>query len=212
MISHKELMDLYNKLFDEAVKEGINEFLRQDFDNKDEKYKTDILWEIDALIGGVGGYCLPSSSSNNPYPAGIERELYRPLQYAKEEIDLGYGRVNARYIIDMCGMHLEAACRLLVMNSVLDEFRFSNCTLGKAVHRIEKKKLLDGNVIQALYDFVQIYNRSKHEVNQDETETRERLFSTDDAIVVYFATRILGVSILQKLGREESFKVYDIYD
>lgn len=210
MISHKELMNLYNKLFDEAVKEGINEFLRQDFDNKDEKYKTDMLWEIDALIGGVGGYCLPSSSSNNPYPAGIERELYRPLQYAKEEIDLGYGRVNARYIIDMCGMHLEAACRLLVMNSVLDEFRFSNCTLGKAVHRIEKKKLLDGNVIQALYDFVQIYNRSKHEVNQD--ETRERLFSTDDAIVAYFATRILGVSILQKLGREESFKVYDIYD
>ena len=210
MISHKELMDLYNKLFDEAVKEGINEFLRQDFDNKDEKYKTDMLWEIDALIGGVGGYCLPSSSSNNPYPAGMERELYRPLQYTKEEIDLGYGRVNARYIIDMCGMHLEAACRLLVMNSVLDEFRFSNCTLGKAVHRIEKKKLLDGNVIQALYDFVQIYNRSKHEVNQD--ETRERLFSTDDAIVVYFATRILGVSILQKLRREESFKVYDIYD
>ena len=210
MISHKELMNLYNKLFDEAVKEGINEFLRQDFDNKDEKYKTDMLWEIDALIGGVGGYCLPSSSSNNPYPAGIERELYRPLQYAKEEIDLGYGRVNARYIIDMCGMHLEAASRLLVMNSMLDEFRFSNCTLGKAVHRIEKKKLLDGNVIQALYDFVQIYNRSKHEVNQD--ETRERLFSTDDAIVAYFATRILGVSILQKLGREESFKVYDIYD
>lgn len=210
MISHKELMDLYNKLFDEAVKEGINEFLRQDFDNKDEKYKTDMLWEIDVLIGGVGGYCLPSSSSKNPYPVWIERELYRPLQYAKEEIDLGYGRVNARYIIDMCGMHLEAACRLLVMNSVLDEFRFSNCTLGKAVHRIEKKKLLDGNVIQALYDFVQIYNRSKHEVNQD--ETRERLFSTDDAIVAYFATRILGVSILQKLGREESFKVYDIYD
>ena len=210
MISHKELMDLYNKLFDEAVKEGINEFLRQDFDNKDEKYKTDMLWEIDALIGGVGGYCLPSSSSKNPYPAWIERELYRPLKYAKEEIDLGYGRVNARYIIDMCGMHLEAACRLLVMNSVLDEFRFSNCTLGKAVHRIEKKKLLDGNVIQALYDFVQIYNRSKHEVNQD--ETRERLFSTDDALVAYFATRILGVSILQKLGREESFKVYDIYD
>lgn len=210
MISHKELINLYNKLFDEAVKEGISEFLRQDFDNKDQKYKTDMLWKIDVLIGGVGGYCLTSSSLINPYPAGIERELYRPLQYAKEDIDLGYGRVNARYIIDMCGMHLEAACRLLVMNSVLDEFRFSNCTLGKAVHRIEKKKLLDGNVIQALYDFVQIYNRSKHEVNQD--ETRERLFSTDDAIVAYFATRILGVSILQKLGREESFKVYDIYD
>ena len=67
MISHKELMDLYNKLFDEAVKEGINEFLRQDFDNKDEKYKTDMLWEIDVLIGGVGGYCLPSSSSKNPF-------------------------------------------------------------------------------------------------------------------------------------------------
>lgn len=156
----------------------------------------------------MGGYCLPSSSSRNPYPAGIERELYRPLQYAKEEIDFGHSRVNARYIIDMCGMHLEAACRLLLMNSILDEFRFSNCTLGKAVHRIDKKKMLDDNIIQALYDFIQIYNRSKHEVNQD--ETRERLFSTDDAIVVYFATRILGVNILQKLGRVESYKVYDI--
>ena len=109
---------------------------------------------------------------------------------------------------DQSGMHLEAACRLLLMNSILDEFRFSNCTLGKAVHRIDKKKMLDDNIIQALYDFVQIYNRSKHEVNQD--ETRERLFSTDDAIVVYFATRILGVNILQKLGRVESYKVYDI--
>ena len=208
MISHKELINLYDKLFDKDVKEGISEFLRQDFDNKDRKYKTDMLWKIDALIGGVGGYCLPSSSSRNPYPAGIERELYRPLQYAKEEIDFGYSRVNARYIIDMCGMHLEAACRLLLMNSILDEFRFSNCTLGKAVHRIDKKKMLDDNIIQALYDFVQIYNGSKHEVNQD--ETGERLFSTDDAIVVYFATRILGVNILQKLGRVESYKVYDI--
>ena len=208
MISHKELINLYDKLFDKDVKEGISEFLRQDFDNKDRKYKTDMLWKIDALIGGVGGYCLPSSSLRNPYPAGIERELYRPLQYAKEEIDFGYSRVNARYIIDMCGMHLEAACRLLLMNSILDEFRFSNCTLGKAVHRIDKKKMLDDNIIQALYDFIQIYNRSKHEVNQD--ETRERLFSTDDAIVVYFATRILGANILQKLGRVESYKVYDI--
>lgn len=208
MISHKELINLYDKLFDKDVKEGISEFLRQDFDNKDRKYKTDMLWKIDALIGGVGGYCLPSSSSRNPYPAGIERELYRPLQYAKEEIDFGHSRVNARYIIDMCGMHLEAACRLLLMNSILDEFRFSNCTLGKAVHRIDKKKMLDDNIIQALYDFIQIYNRSKHEVNQD--EIRERLFSTDDAIVVYFATRILGVNILQKLGRVESYKVYDI--
>lgn len=208
MISHKELINLYDKLFDKDVKEGISEFLRQDFDNKDRKYKTDMLWKIDALIGGVGGYCLPSSSLRNPYPAGIERELYRPLQYAKEEIDFGHSRVNARYIIDMCGMHLEAACRLLLMNSILDEFRFSNCTLGKAVHRIDKKKMLDDNIIQALYDFIQIYNRSKHEVNQD--ETRERLFSTDDAIVVYFATRILGVNILQKLGRVESYKVYDI--
>ena len=208
MISHKELINLYDKLFDKDVKEGISEFLRQDFDNKDRKYKTDMLWKIDALIGGVGGYCLPSSSSRNPYPAGIERELYRPLQYAKEEIDFGYSRLNARYIIDMCGMHLEAACRLLLMNSILDEFRFSNCTLGKAVHRIDKKKMLDDNIIQALYDFIQIYNRSKHEVNQD--ETRERLFSTDVEIVVYFATRILGVNILQKLGRVESYKVYDI--
>lgn len=43
MISHKELINLYDKLFDKDVKEGISEFLRQDFDNKDRKYKTDML-------------------------------------------------------------------------------------------------------------------------------------------------------------------------
>lgn len=208
MISHKELINLYNKLLDKDVKEGINKFLRQDFDNKNQRYETDMLWKTDALIGGVGGYCLPSNSLKNPYPKGIERELYRPLQYAKEEIDIRYGRINARYIIDMCGMHLEAASRLLLKGSILEELRFSNCTLGKAVHRIAQKKILDNYVIEALYDFVQIYNRSKHEVNQD--ENRERLFSTDDAIVVYFATRILGLVILRKIGREESFKVYNI--
>ena len=31
MISHKELINLYDKLFDKDVKEGISEFLRQDF-------------------------------------------------------------------------------------------------------------------------------------------------------------------------------------
>ena len=40
MISHKELMNLYNKLFDEAVKEGISELLRQGFDNWEERFKV----------------------------------------------------------------------------------------------------------------------------------------------------------------------------
>lgn len=94
--------------------------------------------------------------------------------------------------------------------NVLGGLRFQNLTLGKAVHKIEKEKIFDDYVIEALYDFVKVYNRSKHEINQD--ETKDRMFNVEDAVVSYFATRILGVIILQKLGIDESFYVYEIYE
>ena len=83
-------------------------------------------------------------------------------------------------------------------------------TLGKAVHRIEQEKVFDETVIEALYDFVKVYNRSKHEINQDETKLR--MFNAEDAIISYFTVRILGIILLQKLGVEESFQRYRIIE
>ncbi len=209
MLSHSELHKIYNALFTEEIKGGISEFFAQDMDNEEYCYKTEILWKTDSIIGGIGGYCMPPNPVKNPFPSGVKRELYRPLQYARSSIDICDVRIFARQVVENSGMHLEAVCRLFLKNTnVLGSLRFRDLTLGKAVHRIEQEKVFDEDAIEALYDFVKVYNRSKHEINQD--ETKDRMFNAEDAIVSYFTTRILGVIILRKLGVNESFNEYDI--
>lgn len=210
MLSHNELQKICSTLFEKGIKSGISDFFAQDMDNQECEYRTEVLWKTDALIGGIGGYCMPANPVNNPFPSGVKRELYRPLQYARSSIDICDVRIFARNVVENSGMHLEAVCRLLLKNiNVFGALRFQNLTLGKAVHKIEQEKIFDDYVIEALYDFVKVYNRAKHEINQD--VNKDRLFNAEDAIVSYFATRILGVIILQKLGISESFYVYEIY-
>lgn len=211
MISHVELIKIYNAIFPENVKNGIADFFMQDLEDKKLDYETRMLWETDSLIDGIGGYCMPPDPVKNPFPSGIKRELYRPLQYARSSIDMCDVRIFARQVVENSGMHLEAVCRMFLKNTaILGGIRFQNLTLGKAVHRIEQEKVFDETVIEALYDFVKVYNRSKHEINQDETKVR--MFNAEDAIISYFTVRILGIILLQKLGVEESFQRYRIIE
>lgn len=156
------------------------------------------LWETDAEIGGIGGYQLPKNPIQNPFPGGMERTLYRPLQYAASELerDVAHG---ARYIVQYAGMHLEAVTRQYLMRSQkLGSLRHSQSTLGKAVHQIAKLRTIDEKTIQSLLVFVRLYNMSKHEVNQD--ESRDRLFSAEDALIAYLSARILGFRLLTEIG------------
>lgn len=211
MMSHVELIKIYNTIFPEDVKNGIADFFMQNLEDKKLDYETRMLWETDSLIGGIGGYCMPPNPVKNPFPSGIKRELYRPLQYARSSIDICDVRIFARQVVENSGMHLEAVCRMFLKNTaILGGIRFQNLTLGKAVHRIEQEKVFDETVIEALYDFVKVYNRSKHEINQDETKVR--MFNAEDAIISYFTVRILGIILLQKLGVEESFQRYTIIE
>lgn len=211
MLSHNELKRIYNALFKGDIKNGISDFFEQDMDNMEYEYETKVLWETDALIGGIGGYCMPANPVKNPFPSGVKRELYRPLQYARSSIDICDVRIFARQVVENAGMHLEAVCRLFLKNTnVLGGLKFQNSTLGKAVYKIEQEKVFDDCVTDSLYNFVKVYNRSKHEINQD--ETKDRMFNAEDAVVSYFATRILGVIILQKLCVNESYEMYEIYN
>ena len=60
-----------------------------------ENYSTEILWEMDKAIGGVGGYCMSPNPVINPFPGGIDRKLFSPLQYARSEIETCNVRVRA---------------------------------------------------------------------------------------------------------------------
>lgn len=114
MLSHNELQRIYNTLFKEDIKSGISDFFAQDMDNAEYEYDTAVLWKTDALIGGIGGYCMPANPVLNPFPSGVKRELYRPLQYARSSIDLCDVRIFARQVVENSGMHLEAVCRLFL--------------------------------------------------------------------------------------------------
>lgn len=207
-IYHRELRYIFDKFFTEELKNCIKQFIK-DVEVSGKEYSTTNLWIQDQMIGGIGGYCMPSEPVKNPFPAGIERELYRPLQYARSEIEIIDVRVHPRHVIHMSGMHLEVVCRLFLKNTAnFGQFRFSNITLGKAVHKISDMNVIDDGIIDIMQKFVPVFNRAKHDVNQD--ESRDRLFSAYDAVVAYFTARLIGVALLQKINIEDSFGKYEI--
>ncbi len=208
-LSHIELQRAYDHFLGEKIKEGIEQFVGQNLDDPAFEYVTEIIWKTDSMIGGIGGYCMPANPVKNLFPAGIKRELYRPLQYARSSIDMCDVRIFARQVVENSGMHLEAVCRLYLKEKLsLGSLKVHNTTLGKAVHKIEKIGEFEQHIIQALYDFVAVYNRSKHEINQD--PSRDRMFNAYDAVVSYFVVRVLGCIILRRLGAQESLKYYKI--
>ena len=203
-----ETIYLFEKLFSNEQKERIQSFLNE---VKTEKgnYSPSILWQMDQAIGGIGAYCMPPDPLINPFPGGINRELFRPLQYARSEIDICDVRVHARYVVHYSGMHLEAVLRLFLRETkILGSLRFFNSTLGKAAHEIAKIEVINNVLTEALLKFVKLYNMAKHEVNM--FEERPRLFCEADAIVCYFSARIIGQAVLIKFNYPLSLKTYEI--
>ncbi|MPM10098.1 hypothetical protein SDC9_56422 [bioreactor metagenome] len=207
-LTHQPLVYLYNNVLDDDIQKCINNFILLVIEMK-EKYKTDSLWITDQKIGGIGAYAMPPDPVMNPFPGGIERSLYRPLQYARTHIDICDIRMEARYVVQNCGMHLECVCRVLLSNyKVLANLRFNNTTFGKSIQIIKGLNVIESNIIDALNSFSKVYNMSKHEVNQD--ENRGRLFNAYEAITAYYSARVLGVQLLRKINFPYSNNIFEI--
>jgi hypothetical protein len=206
-ISHPELQQLFDTTLPGNIKSTIKDFIEEMLNN-DGQYNFEILWNTDQVIGGVGGYCMPASPVKNPFPGGLKRTLYRPLQYARSDMEIDV-RSRARNVIQMGGMHLESVCRLYLKSRMtLGELSFGNTTLGRAVQQIDAMRQFDFDTVNGLYSYAKVYNRAKHEINQD--DSKERLFNAMDAVVGYFSARILGLKILKTLNVSESNEVYEI--
>ncbi|MDD4781132.1 MAG: hypothetical protein PHT02_11115 [Tissierellia bacterium] len=207
-LTHQPLIYLFKNILDEDIQKCIEIFILSVIEMK-ENYKTDNLWIADQKIGGIGAYAMPPNPVINPFPVGIERSLYRPLQYARADINICDIRTTARYIIQSCGIHLECVCRLVLSTyKTSSNLRYHNTTLGKAIQLIKGLNAIESNNIVALEGFVKIYNLSKHEINQD--ENRERLFNAYEAIATYYSARILGVHLLRKINYPKSSDTFEI--
>ena len=197
----EDSMWLYLHILDEHQRQVVRETIKE-IDEKEENYSLEKYWDADKEIGGLGGHNLPKNPINNPFPYGIKRSIFRPLQYAASEMDIRDIRGGARHVVQYAGMHLEATTKFyLMLNLKLGKMRNYNATLGKVVHKLDQLKLLDEKTTEGLYVFIRLYNKSKHEVNMD--RTRERLFTVPDALVIYLAARILGNRILFKINPKE---------
>lgn len=207
-LTHQPLIYLFNNVLDENIQNCIKSFILTVIDKK-EKYVTDILWLTDQKLGGIGAYAMPPDPVINIFPKGVERSLYRPLQYARSDIDICDIRMHSRYIVQNSGMHLEVICRIILQtHKVFGDLRFHNTTFGKAIKLIKGLNIVDSDIIVALDNFVKIYNLSKHEVNQD--ESRERLFNAYEAVTAYYSARVLGIYLLRKLNYPNSSTVFEI--
>lgn len=179
-------------------------------ENLEKEEFLDRFWKFDQSLEGIGGYSMPSTPLRNPYPGGEYRELFRPLQYARSDMehDLYYYN-HHRNIVTMSGMHLEGAIRVLLKSKkFLGFLKYSNATLGQATTKVQKMNILSAEVISGLRAFTKLYNQSKHDVNHD--ESRAKLMHLSDALVSYIAARIIGVEILRTINHESLKKKYEI--
>lgn len=199
-----ESKGLLNTLLTE-LQRGIVEKAIKEIKNNPDSYNIGLFWELDASIGGVGGYCMPFDPKYNPFPTGIGRSLFRPLQYAASDIEVGKNiYLHARHIVQDSGLHLEMVTGFILQktNNKIGKIilPFKNWTLGHSINELEKRKIISQHLIEPLQLFVELYNKSKHEVNQD--EGRERLFFPGDALIAYISARILGNELLKQYYSE----------
>ena len=194
-----ESKELLGTLLTEAQKEVVKRAIKEIKENP-ESYNIGFFWEMDAWIGGIGGYCMPFDSIRNPFPTGIGRSLFRPLQYAASDIETRKNiYYHARHSVQDSGLHLEMVTGFILQktSNIMEKIilPFKKWTLGRLVSELEKRKIIPQHLIEPLQLFIKLYNKSKHEVNQD--EERERLFSPADALIAYISARILGKELLK---------------
>jgi len=176
----------------------------QEIDERPDSYDLGFFWKLDSSIGGIGGYCMLFDSTRNPFPSGIGRSLFRPLQYAAEEID-GNKSIhnNARWAVLSSGQHLEAATKYVMKKRIpflMRPIGLEKFTLGKSIHILTEKDILPSNMVKPSGLFTELYNKSKHDINQD--EERERLFAPADALISYISARIIGKKLLKRYYSE----------
>ena len=191
-----ESKELLNFLLTNAQKEIVGRAIKEIKENPD-SYDIDFFWELDASIGGIGGYCMPFDPTRNPFPTGIGRDLFRPLQYAAGAIKKD-AYFLAKYTVQQSGLHLEKAAKYVLQRvSIIENVKtkVTTLTLGKLVEKLKEQDIVQQNLTEPLKIFNELYKKSKHDVNQD--EERERLFSISDALISYISARILGKALLR---------------
>lgn len=196
-------------IFNEQQINAINNII-EEIEKEGQGYRTINLWKLDQIIGGIGGYCQGCDPAHsNPFQGTEFRNAYRCLQYIRSYIDILDINYTARDIIENCGHHFEEIIKIyLKRNNKINWIKVSRYPLGKLLIYITDKNIFEKRITEELKLFVDLYNISKHEIlSNDELD---RTFHADDAIICYFACRIVGKKILLKIDEKTNKETYEI--
>jgi len=171
-------------------------------------YDLKILWKLDRSIGGIGAYSMPADPVLNPMPGGIGRTIYRPLQYARENMEISNINHNSRYVIQNVGLHLEGLVKYVIRQErIIKITPSSKVTLGQAIRKLNPNKY-EKKYFDNLTDILELYNLSKHGLNND--KKRQRTFTPMDAIIFYLSSRKIGNKLLEN-HLKDLYKEIDKY-
>lgn len=201
----QKLKSIFNKNQLDTIDNIIVEIKREG-----ERYKTINLWEFDQTIGGIGGYCQGCDPANANHFQGTEyRNAYRCFQYIRADIDILDVNYTARDIIANCGHHFEESIKIYLKRyNKFKWIKVNRYPLGQLLKYVTDNKIFDEEITEKLKLFVDLYNISKHVIlSNDEID---RTFHADDAIICYFACRIVGKEILLKTDKEREKETYKI--
>lgn len=170
---------------------------------KDSESVYDEMWRYDQLLGGLGGFAMPSDPVVNPFNTwGNDRNLFRSIQYAKSSLVLNPG--YPRGVIVDVGRSLEITAKYVVdQRSILS--RLSNKEmLGKNLQRLYKNNIIDEDFYESCRHLADLTNIAKHEINDD----KDRTFAVIDGIVAYFAMRKIHNKLLAIIDHRSMHQKY----
>lgn len=93
---------LYQRILSEKQRSAVEKIL-DEINTNIKTYSTDLLWEVDKDIGGIGGDYMPCDPKRNPFH-GEYSQLFRPLQYARSEIEINNVHLSSRYVVSNSGL------------------------------------------------------------------------------------------------------------
>lgn len=168
------------------------------------KEKQRIIWEYDQKIGGLGGYAAPLNPTVNPFNRlGDYRNVFRSLQYARSDM---YYCNRARHIIIDAALHVETLIKLTLSKNKLIKFIYNKRELGRNIEQLYNEEIINDDLYDRLNDLRKLLNYAKHDTDPN----RDNTFDSEDAIVFYFETRIIGNKLLKILNHPTCGIIYDI--
>lgn len=113
---------------------------------------------------------------------------------------------RARHIIIDAALHVEILIKLTLTKNKLIKFIYNKRELGRNIEQLYNEEIINDDLYDRLNDLRKLLNYAKHDTDYN----RDNTFDSEDAIVFYFETRIIGNKLLKILNHSTCGIIYDI--